>query len=96
MIDKLWMYTKGEQLDLPVPVEQVFNYGVRFEVIVQSEEEFDYLFALQLMFGRELEMKTWAEWKEEYDVMGTLDVRYKKVPLPFTFTTFPMDFSELR
>lgn len=41
-------------------------------------------------------MKTWTEWKEEYDVYATIDSRYKKVPLPFTFTTFPMNFSELR
>lgn len=93
---QLWMHARGHQLDLPVAVDKMFAYPVRFEVITQTEEEFNYLYALQLMFGRELEMKTWTEWKEEYDVYATIDARYKKVPLPICFTTFPMDFSELR
>ena len=96
MIHKLWQHIRGHMQPEPMTIEAMFAWNIRFEVIVQTEEEFNYLYSLQLMYSRELEMKTWAEWKEEYDVMGTLDVRYKKVPLPFTFTTFPMDFSELR
>lgn len=96
MVTDLQQYFKGTLINRPYTIEEMFAYGVRFEVIVQSEEEFDYLFGLQLMFGRELEMKTWAEWKEEYDVLATLDNRHKKVPLPICFTTFPINFSDLR
>lgn len=96
MIDNLWQHISGSMQPGRMTVDQMFAWNIRFEVIVKDEEEFNYLYSLQLMFGRELEMKTWAEWKEEYDVCATIDHRYKKVPLPFCFTTFPMHFSDLR
>lgn len=93
MVTELYQHLTGHQQPGLMSLDQMFAWNIRYEVITANEEEFDYLYALQMMYGRELEMKTWAEWKEEYDASPQFR---KKCPLPFTFTTFPMNFSELR
>lgn len=95
MVTSMYQHINGHLQTNPMTmtIEAMFAWNIRFEVITQTEEEFDYLYGLQLMFGRELEMKTWAEWKEEFDASPQFR---KKKPLPFTFTTFHMYFSELR
>lgn len=93
MVNELHIHNNGRPGTMTMEVDAVFAWNTRFEVIVATEEEYDYFFALQLMYGRELELKTWAEWKSEYDESPRMQ---RKRPLPLTFTTFKMDFTELR
>ena len=95
MVTELWHHIRGSMQPTPMTLEAMFAWNIRFEVITQTQEEFDFLYGMQLMFGRELEMKTWAEWKEEWDVANLYHVK-KKFILPFAFTTFQLNFLELR
>lgn len=63
MIDKLWMYAHGVKRDFPFTLDEVFNYNIRFQILCDTMDQRDYLWSLQLMLGREVDIRTWAEWK---------------------------------
>lgn len=96
MITRVYQHISGHCQPSTMSLEQMFAWNIRFEVITQTQEQHDFLYGLQMMYGRELEMSTWAEWKEDYDTKRQHHMRGNwKRPMPITFTTFPMDFSEL-
>lgn len=85
---KLYAHINGGGPDIPLTgLEEMFNYGVRFQVLTRTEEQKDFISALQLMYGREIQIETWAEWNERrqaYEVTCGGRLRL----LPVVFTTF--------
>lgn len=61
MIDSLWCYNHGRRGSL-MKLESVFAWGLRFQILTDTQEEKDYLTGMQLMFGREIDIQTWEEW----------------------------------
>lgn len=64
MIERLVMYSRGVVANFGMPLEQVFDYNVRFQILCDTQEQKDYLTAMQLMFGREVDIRTWDEWNK--------------------------------
>lgn len=91
MITKL--YFQG-QSDSEWTLDQVFEYKVRYQILADSEDQFDYLTALQYMYGREIQIDTWAGWHE--DAAAYLATRrIKKVMLPVWFSTTPLTVADI-
>lgn len=62
MIERLVMYSRGVVANFGMPLEQVFDYNVRFQILCDTQDQKDYLTAMQLMFGRGVDIQTWDEW----------------------------------
>lgn len=62
MIESLWCYMSGVRAPSPQLLETVFAYNVRFQILTDTQEQKDYLTSMQLMFGREVDIRTWEEW----------------------------------
>lgn len=85
MIEKMYQHINGGLSDTPISLESMFSYNVRFQVIVDTEQQCDYLFALQLMYGRELEIDTWASLAEKREaLMQTSRLKLRLLPIVFT------------
>ena len=85
MIEHVYQHQNGGLFDMPITLDNMFNYNVRYQVIVDTERQFDYLFGLQLMYGRELEMDTWAGWNEKrIALMETRGLKLRLLPIVFT------------
>lgn len=61
MIEDLMIYSKGVFTGT-IGVEAAFNWNVRFQILCDTEEQRDYLWAMQLMYGREVDIRTWNTW----------------------------------
>lgn len=62
MIETLVQYSRGVCVNFDIPLESVFAYNVRFQILTDTQEQKDYLTAMQMMFGREVDIRTWDEW----------------------------------
>ena len=73
-------------------IDQLFNYGVRYQVLCKTQEEVDELQAYQLLYSRELDVQTFDQWKLKQR-MSKIKAHYgdgKQIfLLPIVFTTFP-------
>lgn len=90
MIARLHLYIRGMPVG-SMGIDQVFAYNLRYQVIVDTEEEHDYLFACQLLYGREIQIDTWDGWQQKRRLRN-LAAHYdnSKMPLrllPTVFTT---------
>ena len=93
-----WQHINGGRQPDPMTLDQVFAWNIRFQILCRTEEERDLLTAYQLMYGREVQVDVWDEWKLERRMR-----RMKSVPggieqklLPITFTTFRTHDGQLR
>ena len=87
MIEHVYQHISGALQPEQMTLDQMFAWNIRYQVLTQTEEERDYLFALQLMYGREIQIETWAEWNERrqaYEVTCGGRLRL----LPVVFITF--------
>ena len=85
MIEHVYQHQNGGLFDEPMSLENMFTWGVRFQVIVDNEEQYNYLYALQLMYGRELEIDTWASLAEKREaLMQTSRLKLRLLPIVFT------------
>jgi hypothetical protein len=85
MIEHVYQHQNGGLFDMPITLENMFNYNVRFQVIVDNEDQLNYLYALQLMYGRELEIDTWASLAEKREaLMQTSRLKLRLLPIVFT------------
>ena len=75
-------------------LDEVFDYIIRFQVLVDTEEHLDYLTALQLMYGREIQVDTWAGWHEQKDALKSTRGMELKL-LPIWFSTTPITITEI-
>lgn len=91
MIDHVYM--QG-QSTAPWTLDNLFAYKIRFQVLVDTEDQFDYLSALQLMYGREIELDTWAGWHEKKDALKATRGMELKL-LPTWFATSPVYVEEI-
>ena len=87
MIEHVYQHISGALQPEQMTLDQMFAWNIRYQVLTQTEEERDYLFAMQLMYGREIQIETWAEWNERrqaYEVTCGGRLRL----LPVVFITF--------
>jgi len=95
MIEHLYQHMQSGMFAVPFPLESVFDFNIRFQVIVDTEEQYDYLYAMQLMYGRELEIDTWASLAEKREALMQTN-RLKLRLLPIVFTTSKVSLEEYR
>ncbi len=74
-------------------LEEMFAYNVRYQVLCQTQDQYDLLKAYQLMFSRELELDIFDTWQCKV-AMRRVQMLYdhSKMPLrllPFVYTTWP-------
>lgn len=94
MIEHVYQHISGAQQPSPMTLDQMFAWNIRFQVLTDTDEERDYLYALQLMYGREIQIETWAEWNEKRQAL--FDTRRMKLKLlPIVFTTFEFNLGDL-
>ena len=85
MIEHLYQHQNGGLFDMPISLEDMFHYNVRYQVIVDTEDQYNFLYALQLMYGRELEIDTWASLAEKREaLMQTSRLKLRLLPIVFT------------
>lgn len=77
-------------------LEEVFSWNVRFQVLVENQEEYDLLSAYQMMFGREIQIDVFSEWvkhsgPQPVTIGDTQFMRAGESLLPIAFTTFKRD-----
>lgn len=94
MVVKVYQHINGAIQPHPMTVEEMFAWNIRFQIITDNEEERDYLYGLQLMYGREVELESWAEWNERRIALKETRRMELRV-LPFTFTTSKMNLRGL-
>lgn len=80
--------------DSPMSMDKLFAYKIRFQVLVDTEDQFDYMTALQLMYGREIELDTWAGWHEKKNALMATRKQELRL-LPMWFTTTPVTIKEI-
>lgn len=95
MIEHVYQHQNGWLLGTSTSLEDLFNYNVRYQVIVDTEQQYDYLYALQLMYGRELEIDTWASLAEKREALWETR-RMKLRLLPIVFTTSKTHLRDFR
>lgn len=91
MIDTLVQFSHGVCVSFAFPIEQVFAYNVRFQILCDTDEQRDYLWAMQFMYGREVDIRTWETWHKQKQ-MRALQCHYDHSAqplelLPIYFTT---------
>lgn len=95
-----WQHINGGRQPEPMTLDQVFAWNIRFQIMCRTQEEKDLLEAYQLMYGREVQVDVWDQWKHQrrmrkmqshYD-HSKLELRL----LPITFTTFRTHDGQLR
>lgn len=86
---KLRIYMNGVGGKSEWDLDDVFNYGVRFQILTQTEEERDYLIGLQLIYGRQVDIHTWNQWKNEVRALWEIHPMVMPIRLlPVVFTTY--------
>lgn len=93
---EFYQHIKGSLQPGVMTLEQVFAWNIRFQVLVKNQEEYDLLSAYQLMFGREIQIDIFSEWKklngpQEITIGDSQFLRAGNVLLPFAFSTFKQD-----
>lgn len=93
-----WQHINGGRQRDPMTLDQVFAWNIRFQIMCRTQEEKDLLDAYQLMFGREVQVDIWDEWKRERRMrrMKSLPSGIEQKLLPITFTTFRTHGGQLR
>ena len=101
MIEQLWAHHRGAQYDKPVAPDYPWGHNVRSQIFCRNQEEHDYLSALNLMHGREIEINIWDVWlKSRKPYMSLFDDKIKveslrpKV-LPIAYTTWVVNLRGL-
>lgn len=98
MFTQLYEYRNGAPIG-SLSIDAVYTYNIRYQILCQTEEEHDYLSALQLMYGREVQVDIWSKWKRKRLVQYHLLAHNPEAPrtgslaplnklLPIVFTTF--------
>lgn len=84
MIDKLWLHVNsGIQINT-VPVDRPYDHNIRSQIFCQNQEEHDYLSALNLMHGRDIEIHIWDEWCAMRRDLLTGGTRIRVMPIAYT------------
>lgn len=85
---QFWQHNNGKQFGV-VGTEQVFNWGIRFQILCRDQDELDLLEGYKLMYGKDVQVDIWDEWKrkDKSAVWGSTIQRQRL--LPITFTTWP-------
>lgn len=97
MVTRLWFHLGRRSLEHTVDVDRPWRDNVRSQIFCQNQEEKDYLTALGLMFGREIEVNIWDEWlvgKEPFMSMTDEGIKieyHRPNVLPIAYTTWPVD-----
>lgn len=94
-----YQHMQGAQQPNTLTLDEVFAWNVRFQVLVENQEEHDLLSAYQLMFGREIQIDVFSEWlrkhgPQEVEIGGNIYFHAGDSLLPVTFTTFVYDLRE--
>lgn len=87
MIDKLWFHLNQAIGENPVPVDSSYHHNVRSQIFCRNQEEHDYLSALNLMHGRDIEINIWDEWRAINRSLREGGIHPNRV-LPFAYTTW--------
>ncbi|MNR36471.1 hypothetical protein D3C85_1543930 [compost metagenome] len=99
MIEHVYQHINGGIQPEPMSLDQMFAWNIRFQVLTYTEEQRDYLFALQLMYGREIQIDTWEGWETKrrmQDMAAHYDHSKVKLRLlPIVFTTFKLNLRGL-
>lgn len=79
-------------------LDQVFEWNIRFQILCLNQEEYDLLQGYQLVYGREVQVELFSEWRktcgpQKVMIGGFEFTTAGSSPLPFTFTTFDTDLS---
>lgn len=79
---------------LPGPkwtLHQVFEYRIRFQILCQNQEEVDTITGFSLVYGREVDVCTWDQWRHRVR-MSKIQEHYGTGKLlrllPIVFTTY--------
>lgn len=81
----LYLHTSGCMHDKALDVDRPWRDRVRSQIFCRNQEEKDYLYSLNLMHGREIEVNIWDEWLAARAARpGTLHT------LPIAYTTWPI------
>lgn len=85
-------YLNGDDTKALWSMDRVFNYGIRFQILTQTQEEADYLTGLQLLYGREVQIDTLNQWKQKAR-LSQVTAHYRRTApilklLPVVFTTW--------
>lgn len=96
MIENLYMHVNGGVLQIMPPVDRPWKDNIRCQIFCQNQEEYDYLSALNLMHGRDIEIHIWDEWLKskttfwEYDSAKAESTFVQRRPrvLPIAYTTW--------
>lgn len=93
MFDRLYHHINGGGTDVPCSsIDMMFGNNVRFQVLCRNQEEKDYLQALCLVYGRQLQIDTWGEWTAKValsEARAYCDSQYQPLRLlPVVYTTF--------
>ena len=86
MIEKLWIHV-AQTLGNTVPVDQPYKHNIRSQIFCQNQDEHDYLSALNLMHGRNIEIHIWDEWRSLRNELLANNVGRMRV-LPIAYTTW--------
>lgn len=74
-------------------LESMFALGTRYQVLCQTQDEYDLLRGYSLMFGRELELDIFRKWLTKRGMRQLQSHHdHSKMPLrllPVVFTTWP-------
>lgn len=92
-----WQHINGGRQPNPMTLDEVFTWNIRFQIMCRTQEEKDLLEAYQLMYGREVQVDIWDDWRKqptpaEWEIYVSKPSRL----LPITFTTFPTHDGQLR
>lgn len=63
MVEGLWLHTNQDISMARVPVDRPYEHNVRSQIFCRNQEDHDYLSALNLMHGRDIEIHIWDEWR---------------------------------
>ena len=87
MIEKLYHHINGGIQPGTVTVDRPYQHGIRCQIFVRHQDEHDYLSALNLMYGRDIEIHIWDDWRNTRRmVLETSGPRMKV--LPYAYTTW--------
>lgn len=94
-----YQHMQGTQQPYTLSLDELFAWNIRFQVLVNDQEEFDLLSAYQLMYGREIQIDVFSEWlrkhgPQEVEIGGHIYHCAGDSLLPITFTTFVYDLRE--
>ena len=84
---KLWQYSNGSPIHRPYTLDEMFNYRIRYQILTKTQEELDYLKGMMLMYGRDIEIDVFLDWKHKQRCKRVAKRAYAKL-LPIVFTTF--------